>query len=120
MFAREFPVINIAALSSVLLPSELDVVKEIVGKDGRLRHSKPAKASGIGKYVWRMVAFCASPEPRHSCMPVMAFCDLPGKYGSDEYKAAEAKANRIEALVCASIRREEWYGVRRWGRALGC
>lgn len=120
MFGREFPMINFKALAPHLEPAEIAIVKEIVGKDGRLRASKPAKGSGIAKYVWRMVAFCASPNRKHSCMPVMAFCDLPGRYGTEEYKAAESLGNKIEKIVCSfGIEKSEWHGVAVWGRALG-
>ena len=45
-------------------------IKEITGRDGTLRSSKPR--DGNAAYVWRMVAFQISSNYRHHCMPVTA------------------------------------------------
>jgi len=91
---------------------------------GVLRASKPPidkgdPDTGIAAYVWRMVVFTVSDNPRHQCMPVMADLDLPGRYGSPEHKAAQAYADALEDSICNAIPREEWAGVRRWGMAFG-
>jgi len=106
-----------------LTERERDIVRRITN-DGFLRASRPdidwdVPESGIAAYVWRMVVFTVSDDPKHQCLPVMADCYLPGKYGSDEYKAAKEFADELEKKLCDSIPKGQWAGVIRWGRALG-
>jgi hypothetical protein len=119
MFPRSYPILNLSLLRQHLSADDFALVQAIVKRDGTLRASKPEKACGEAKYLWRMVAFAISPEPRHHCMPMMAFCDLPGRYGSDEYRAAEARCSAIEKVVVAATPKSQQHGVQRWASAFG-
>lgn len=73
--------------------------------------------SGRTAYIWRMVAFQVSPISQHQCMPVTADFDLPGDF---DKRREEAKAlDAIVEKIVNSIPPSQWYGVARWGRALG-
>ena len=54
----------------------------ITNKKGELFASKPSKANGKQKFVWRMVALLCSPKQQHQCMPVTAVFDLQDYYES--------------------------------------
>ncbi len=68
-------------------------------------------------YTWRMVAFAVSPNPKHHCMPVMAFCDLDGS--SDDRKLIEKALDEFAERIIRSIPFAQQHGTIRWGRALG-
>lgn len=119
MFGRTYPKLNMPLLRSALSADDYALVEAIVKKDGTLRASKPVKACGEARYLWRHVAFSVSPDPRHHCMPCSDICDLPGRYGSPEFKAAQDRCEAIEKVVTYSVPRDQWYGVRRWGQAFG-
>lgn len=98
-------------------------------KDGTLRASKPkVKAddpvTGKAAYVWRMVAFMTSTNPRHQCMPCTADFDLPaineetGKWGCRAARAMAEELKVVEDAIVNAIDISEWHGVHRWGRAL--
>jgi hypothetical protein len=132
-----------------ILPQHRAIVARIVNsRTGELRASKPStpkmvktdrpytiggeqfgheydyandkdKEAGIAAYVWRMVAFQVSDNPKHTCMPVLAFCDLPQHYQGEERKSIERMADAIVKAIVDSIPPSEWRGVARWGRAMG-
>jgi hypothetical protein len=106
-----------------LSEEDRDIVRRIVVK-GHLRASAPPTRpitadSGLAYYVWRMVAFYVSPNPRHHCMPVTADFYTPYKWGTPEQKELIARGDRIEKVIVASIPVSQWHGVRRWGQAFG-
>lgn len=133
----DMPKIDLEALRAALSADDYELVAGIVNpKTGALRASKPplprrvatadgydyATAAdgrkGMTAYVWRMVAFLISPIAAHHCMPVMAFCDLPGEYGDDQ----RALMRRLDALadtVVDTVKTSEWHGVRRWAQVYG-
>lgn len=74
--------------------------------------------AGMSAYVWRMVAFQVSPNPKHHCMPVMAFCDVPGFWRGMERRELEAWGDRIVAVVVDAVPVGQWHGVRRWSKVL--
>lgn len=113
------------------------IVQGIVKGNGTLRASKPGTPKkintdgynydyatqedaikGISAYVWRMVSFQVSDDPKLQCMPVMAFCDLPSNWHGMNRKEIEKWADEITKVVVDSIPPTEWYGVRRWGQAI--
>ena len=111
-----------------LAPREAKIAQRLIATagplKGHLRASKPPvdksdPDTGIAAYVWRQVVFAVSDERQHQCMPVMDFCDLPGAYRSPEYQAAETLAKELEDKIVSAIPKQEWHGVKRWGKALG-
>lgn len=111
-------------LSSIdLTEREYRIANRILNK-GNLRASKPTvkpedPETGIAAYVWRMVAWSVSDDRKHQCMPVCADFDLPGRYGSDERKAAQAEGDLLEDKITKSIPPTQWRGILRWGEAYG-
>ena len=106
----------------------LSLAREIAFADGGLRKSKPKKASGRAKYVWRMVAFTVSPVSRHQCMPVTADFDLYEDFDfsrsefdrvSDLVRAESKRLDKVADEIINTVPKNEWHGVMRWGRALG-
>lgn len=112
-------------------------VAEAITNNGRLRATKPkvtyetyhdeaydldrrrpTAPSGHYAYVWRMIAFYASPRRVHQCMPVTAYCDLPGR----DYEATRAIEKEMDGVInriLDQIDPEDWHGVIRWGQAYG-
>jgi len=97
---------------------------------GNLRASKPKvtrtkmadgtwqREGGEMAYIWRNVAFMVSPNPKHQCLPMMAFCDLPGEWGDEQRELAarlDDIADRIAATAPAA-----WLhgGVARWANLI--
>lgn len=123
---QQMPVIDLEALRPDLEPMEVAIVRRIIasqGKNkGRLRASKPHvdndadPLSGKAAYVWRMVAFMASPDPRHSCMPVTADWDLPVPYGQ-ERRAMTKELDQLVDKVVATMPMSE--GAMSWARGFG-
>lgn len=109
------PTLNLDSI--VMSEEERDLASQIVRKNGVLYASKPKRASGEAKYLWRMVVFGISPKPQHQCIPVTASFDLDGTYfeSLDRAKELDALAQRIEDSVPV----QERHGTLRWGRALG-
>ena len=102
--------------------TEAETVGRILGRGGHLRASKPkldgTKEAGRAAYVWRMVAFYVSSNPRHQCMPVCADFDLR----ESDWNTRRALCKELDVLVdkiTNTIPTEQWAGVRRWGQALG-
>jgi hypothetical protein len=91
---------------------------ELYADEYGLRHRRPTAPTGLYAYVWRMVAFCASPHHRHHCMPMLAFCDLPGKDVGDTGKIENEMKPVIDRIL-DQIDPREWHGIRRWGQAYG-
>jgi hypothetical protein len=78
---------------------------------------EPDAVQGQVAYVWRMVAFAISPNPKHQCMPICADFDLGGDF---ESRGAQRKAlELIEDEIVKSVPRSQWHGVIRWGQAFG-
>ena len=96
---------------------ERALAEQIIKKDGKLYASKPKKASGEAKYLWRMVAFAVSPKPQHQCLPVTADFDLEGSWSENRElaKGLDDLAQRIEETVPIFKR----YGVMNWARVMG-
>lgn len=82
-----------------------------------LRASKPQKATGEQKYMWRMVAFYMSRNPVHHCMPVCASFDLEGSF--DDRRATEKRLKIIEDEIVNAQPKENQFGLRRWANAFG-
>ena len=71
--------------------------------------------------VWRMVAFFASPNPRHHHMPVMASLEAEA-YMTGSWEERQAEVSRLIDLanrIVDAVEPTEWHGVARWARALG-
>lgn len=104
---------------SILSPEAARFVDEIVNpRTGQLYVSRPRSKSGDAQYVWRLVAFHVSANPRHQCMPVTADFYL----GCGSWAETRARSKELDSLVdeiVDAVPMSEWYGARRWGRALG-
>ena len=68
-------------------------------------------------YTWRHVVFAVSQNPKHQCMPVMAFCDLDGD--SATRRSTEKSLDDLADRIIRSIPFDQQHGTIRWGRALG-
>lgn len=124
---NRMPIINLEHLEVELSPEDFEIVKGIVAtrgqNKGRLRTGRPALDinNGYTAYVWRMVAFYASPKGQHWCDPVMATAYLPwldGCFGKRK-KSLIVGLDAIVDAVLETIPKEQWHGVRRWGQVLG-
>ena len=106
-----------------LTPNAKRFIEEIFKKNGQFYKSKPKKASGDGKYVWRMVAFYAGVNPH---MPVGADFDLDEHWWTPRGPET-AKKRREHTKVLDWVAQEivshfpifAEKGTLRWGRALG-
>lgn len=113
-----------------LTPEERRIAEIIVKRDGTLRASKPKAPKGAdaetqrlyseAAYVWRMVAFFVSPNPRHHHMLVTAdFSMKTADYGG--YKERRRRIKELDVLVnkiVDAVPVTQWNGVRRWSQAL--
>lgn len=104
-----------------LTSEQQEIAKHIIGREGRLRSSKPK--DGNAAFVWRMVAFNISPKPEHHCVPVTADfgVQVPGETEWHYAKVRPFVDNVLNPIVDAIINnlpKEEWHGVHRWARAL--
>lgn len=85
-----------------------------------LKYREPTYETGIAAYVWRMVAFMASPKGQHHCMPMCATFDLPTKdLTYDQRRDLEKKWLAFADKIVNAIPKTQWHGVKRWGQAMG-
>lgn len=75
-----------------------EIASMIVKSDGTLYASKPSKANGKGKFMWRMVALMCSPHGRHQCMPVTATFDLQDYFEDQGYSDYQAY-DKVKAYI---------------------
>lgn len=111
------PKVNTTLLKTKLTDSEFAIAKQIIKPDSTIKIAKP-NADGLTQYVWRMVVFQVSPLSQHQCMPALAFCYIPAKYGTEEYKILEKIGNKIADAIVDSVNILEWHGIRRWAEVL--
>lgn len=119
------PSIDMAVLNTVLISEELAIVN-LIHKNGVLKSSKPKPSKknsdmmlvGQASYVWRMVAFQISPNGVHQCMPVTADWDIPMRSYDDRRKLTKELDILVDKVV-NTVPKSQWYGIIRWGRALG-
>jgi hypothetical protein len=126
------PKIDISRLSD---PFAIELARQIVKPDGTLYASKPKKASGLAKYVWRMVAFGISPIGQHHCMPIMADFDIsnsdvgfpmdmewshPDRSAAYDRRKLMAKVlDKVADAIVMTVPVREHHGTKRWARAFG-
>lgn len=72
---------------------------------------------GRAAYIWRMVAFQISPNPKHQCVPVCADFDLPGDF--DSRRQESRYCDCIVNEIVNAVPKNQWHGVIRWGQAFG-
>ncbi len=89
------------------------------GREITTKTRTPEEVTGKAAYLWRMVAFEVSPDRRHSCMPVMAFCDLPDRESREERCELENELNALAAKICDTIHPADRHGLKRWASAFG-
>jgi len=120
------PKIDLETLSERLSAEEMALVRRIVATQGKnkgsLRAAKPKVVandleSGKAAYLWRMVAFSASPLRQHMCLPVMADFDITAP--REERKRIAKDLDALANIVLDVIPRAQHHGTRAWGRALG-
>ena len=119
------PEVDLEKLFLEMTKEEWQITKRIVATRGKnkglLRASKPPvdkenPITGKAAYVWRLVAFMASPMPAHSCMPVCADWDLPGSYG-DERRALADEMDKLVDKIVATLPVSS--GAMQWARGFG-
>ena len=135
--AKQMPHIDLSKAN--LTDEELELAKGIINaRTGQLRASKPkveryytgtrdrygreeidTTDTGKTAYIWRMVAFYVSPRRTHQCMPVMAFCDIPGSVMDEGRKALEAHLDDIAKRIADTVPATQWHSLRVWGPSLG-
>lgn len=102
------------------------VLQACVGRDGRLRMSKPKE--GNAAYVWRMIAFMVSRDRKHQCMPCTADFDIPDEAyqnypGEHSFQRRSAYIKEVlDPLVdriVNNVPKSQWAGVARWANAMG-
>ena len=111
----QMPIINLDNVE--LTQEEIALAVQILKKNGSLYASKPGKANGEAKYLWRMVAFGISPVRQHHCIPVMAEFDLDGT--PQEVRIRSKELDELAIRLERAVPVEERYGTLSWGRALG-
>lgn len=92
--------------------------------NGELRKSRPRKASGETQYVWRIVAFSLSENPKYWCLPVGAEMYLgPDCFGSSEASSKRFALvpilDKIARAIVDTVPVLEQPGTRRWAQAWG-
>ena len=117
----QMTILPLETIRETFSTEEVALILETVKPDASLYASKPTGATGRGKYLWRMLAFGISPNPKHHCIPVTADFDLNDDLGGDwDATRAEAKVlNELATQVERLVPIEERHGTLRWGRALG-
>lgn len=98
-------------------PLERQIIRLILKSDGvTIRASKPRirnRIDSYAAYVWRMVSFFCSPNPKLQCMPVMCWYDIIAP--SDEERKVVARGlNELVDKITALIPVSEWHGVFKW------
>lgn len=141
---KQMPKIDLDKLSETLSPKELEITRRVIATRGKnkgcLRASKPKvefvkvadndpdsfynyryeptdPVAGQAAYVWRMVAFFASPLQQHNCMPCTQEFSLPGP--RSERKGQVGWLNTIVDRILATIPTRQQAGLLRWGQAYG-
>lgn len=109
------PKLNLEAAG--LTTQERKLAEQIVKPDGTLYASKPGKASGDAKYLWRMVAFGVSPIQKHQCLPMTADFDLEGEY--QERLARGRELDQVAQRIERTVPIQERHGTMAWARVLG-
>lgn len=95
---------------------------EVFKKNGDFYKSKPKKASGDGKYVWRMIAFYSGVD---SHMPVGADFDLDDSWWERNQETRRLRREHTKTLdwiaqeIVNHFPKAAEKGTLRWGRALG-
>ena len=90
----------------------------------RNRHGYPARyrtmslANAASAQVWRYVAFSASPNGQHHCMPVMATFDCPIDMTTDRLAEFSRWCQRVADIVLTTIPMEQQHGLKRWTRLI--
>ncbi|MDD1711231.1 MAG: hypothetical protein LUQ37_10035 [Methanoregulaceae archaeon] len=124
------PTFDLETVRQQLTDSEWELVAPCFKTGGQLRASKPDPKANLGQssYIWRMIVFDVSPNPKHQCMPVTADWDIrPPAYenfpGDHNYQKRLALTrdilDPIADKVCKCLPPERRAGLIRWGRALG-
>lgn len=124
---KTMPTINVKALNCN--DEEMKIVNLIVKPNGTIRSTKPKvidtkPETGKAAYVWRMVAFQVSKNNVHHCLPVTATFDLPAfdennKWCSSLADKMAKQLKSIEDAIVNQVPKNEWFGINRWGKALG-
>jgi hypothetical protein len=140
------PAIDLEKLEKVLTPEHLEWVRGIMNsRTCTLRASRPPlakkvrvrdenytadhyyshkyvyandadRATAYAAFIWREVAFSASPVPAHHCMPVTSDFWLDEKH--DERRKVEKLLSAIADVVLSTIPLSMWHGVAAWHDAL--
>jgi hypothetical protein len=112
---------NIHLDAVLMTQDETEIVQRIVKPDGTLRASMPPHKDAQGgraAYVWRMIAFQVSPNPRHHCMPIAAEFNLKDEDWDNRREVIQWLDDLVKRLVDA-VSMQEWHGIHRWRRVLG-
>jgi len=124
------PTFDLDGLQANLTAEEWKLVSPCFKGDGQLRASKPDPKHNLGQssYLWRMIVFDVSPNPKHQCMPCTADWDIqpaafenfPGDHNYQKRLALTREVlDPIADKVCKMLPVTQRAGLLRWGRALG-
>lgn len=132
-FNSEIPEIDLSKIT--LTPEENNLVQKILtsGKVRRTRPPLPKKVAigghyqykneedrncGRACYLWREVVFVISPISAHHCMPCSDIFYLDAKFG-EALEKEKKMLNELADRIVNIVPKDKWYGIQRWGRALG-
>lgn len=118
------------------LEGDARLFAEAITIDSKLRATKPdpkktvfntecVSYPGAAAYVWRMVAFMVSPNPKHHCMPCTAEFGIEMKTPEGRWDVRGIHAYTKDVLdpivskIVDAVDKREWHGVHRWGQAFG-
>lgn len=108
--------LNLDALNQ----AEIELVKSAFKSNGELYSSKPKKASGDTKFIWRWLGFLTERYGPLSCMPVCADFDIYDAMPDATYEERKAHEKYLHTILDRiKITPQKMQGVLRWGRALG-
>lgn len=98
---------------------EASILSQILKKNGTLYSTKPKKASGDAKYIWRMLSFYISNNSQLQCIPTTADFDLEtydenGKWNARMAMNRSKELDRIVDSILSQIPDHLKHGLLRW------
>ena len=92
----------------------MKIKEEITKSNGEYYATKPKKATPEALYVWRMLMFFISKNPKHQCIPYGADFELIKSYGVKEAQAKVKELDIILAKLIKEVPETKRYGMNAW------